>query len=141
MYEKVSPSYDCFSRHLVEKSRSALALGQFPNDLKTLGKMKTEENFPELAEQVQKIGMNQLISRKTVTFSFSPNYEFIPSLLASARVATSSTSSPQGDKNGGSTKWCAREDLNLHPLRDQILSLACLPFHHSRNLDYKQLTH
>lgn len=29
--------------------------------------------------------------------------------------------------------WCAREDLNLHPLRDQILSLACLPFHHSRN--------
>jgi hypothetical protein len=31
-------------------------------------------------------------------------------------------------------KWCAREDLNLHPLRDQILSLACLPFHHSRNL-------
>ena len=27
---------------------------------------------------------------------------------------------------------CAREDLNLHPLRDQILSLACLPFHHSR---------
>src|SRR5260221_10251373 len=30
-------------------------------------------------------------------------------------------------------RWCAREDLNLHPLRDQILSLACLPFHHSRN--------
>ena len=30
--------------------------------------------------------------------------------------------------------WCAREDLNLHPLRDQILSLACLPFHHSRKL-------
>ena len=29
-------------------------------------------------------------------------------------------------------KWCAREDSNLHPLRDQILSLACLPFHHSR---------
>src|ERR1043166_5673946 len=29
--------------------------------------------------------------------------------------------------------WCAREDLNLHPLRDQILSLACLPFHHSRD--------
>ena len=28
--------------------------------------------------------------------------------------------------------WCAREDSNLHPLRDQILSLACLPFHHSR---------
>src|SRR3989475_5346587 len=29
--------------------------------------------------------------------------------------------------------WCAREDLNLHPLRDQILSLARLPFRHARN--------
>ena len=32
-------------------------------------------------------------------------------------------------------KWCAREDLNLHPLRDQILSLARLPFRHSRDAD------
>ncbi len=23
--------------------------------------------------------------------------------------------------------------MNLHPLRDQILSLACLPFHHARH--------
>jgi lactoylglutathione lyase len=29
--------------------------------------------------------------------------------------------------------WCAREDLNLHPLLDQILSLARLPFRHARN--------
>ena len=29
--------------------------------------------------------------------------------------------------------WCAREDLNLQPLRDQILSLARLPFRHARN--------
>jgi hypothetical protein len=28
--------------------------------------------------------------------------------------------------------WCAREDSNLHPLRDQILSLARLPFRHAR---------
>ena len=28
--------------------------------------------------------------------------------------------------------WCAREDLNLQPLRDQILSLARLPFRHAR---------
>ena len=33
----------------------------------------------------------------------------------------------------GLLSWCAREDLNLHLLRDQILSLACLPFHHSRS--------
>jgi hypothetical protein len=30
-------------------------------------------------------------------------------------------------------KWCAREDLNLQALRHQILSLACLPFHHARD--------
>ena len=29
--------------------------------------------------------------------------------------------------------WCAREDSNLHPFRDQILSLARLPFRHARN--------
>ncbi len=34
---------------------------------------------------------------------------------------------------GESIKWCAGEDLNLHSLRNQILSLACLPFHHPRN--------
>jgi len=32
------------------------------------------------------------------------------------------------------TTWCARKDLNLHPLPDQILSLACLPFHHARRV-------
>ena len=32
-----------------------------------------------------------------------------------------------------SESWCAREDLNLQPLRDQILSLARLPFRHARN--------
>ena len=33
---------------------------------------------------------------------------------------------------GEREKWCAREDLNLQALRHQILSLACLPFHHAR---------
>lgn len=31
--------------------------------------------------------------------------------------------------------------MNLHPLRDQILSLARLPFRHSRNLDDHDLRH
>ena len=31
-----------------------------------------------------------------------------------------------------SEDWCAREDLNLQPFRDQILSLARLPFRHAR---------
>jgi hypothetical protein len=30
--------------------------------------------------------------------------------------------------------------LNLHPLRDQILSLARLPFRHPRSIDYQALT-
>ena len=29
--------------------------------------------------------------------------------------------------------WCAREDLNLQSFRNQILSLARLPFRHARN--------
>ncbi len=29
-------------------------------------------------------------------------------------------------------EWCAREDSNLHPFRDQILSLERLPFRHAR---------
>lgn len=26
---------------------------------------------------------------------------------------------------------CTKEDLNLYPFRDNVLSVACLPFHHS----------
>src|SRR5713101_390624 len=32
----------------------------------------------------------------------------------------------------GLKKWCAREDLNLQSFRNQILSLARLPFRHAR---------
>ena len=48
------------------------------------------------------------------------------------RLSTSNNSSSRSDPISERQLWCAREDLNLHPLRDQILSLACLPFHHSR---------
>ena len=34
----------------------------------------------------------------------------------------------------GEDLWCAREDLNLQSFRNQILSLARLPFRHARNL-------
>jgi hypothetical protein len=48
----------------------------------------------------------RLISRKNVTFAFSEDYDFIPSLLASVRVAASNQPSPSSDKNWWSTKWC-----------------------------------
>src|SRR5262249_853275 len=35
--------------------------------------------------------------------------------------------------------WCAREDLNLQSFRNQILSLARLPFRHARILYYNYL--
>jgi hypothetical protein len=102
------------------------------NTLETLGKTDATKRLPEISGIVRKIGTNHLLSGKNVSFSISEDYDFVPSLLASVRVASSNQSSPSSDKNWWSTKWCAREDLNLHPLRDQILSLACLPFHHSR---------
>jgi hypothetical protein len=100
--------------------------------LETLGKTETVSDLPEISRIVQKIGTNHHISRKNVSFAFAEKYAVIPSLLASARVATSNPSLSSDDNNWWSTKWCAREDLNLHPFRDQILSLACMPFHHSR---------
>jgi site-specific DNA recombinase len=92
----------CKSRELrwVEPGRKLV------NDLQTLGKTETEPDFAEFAPLVQRIGTNHLISRKNVTFSFSEDYDFVPSLLASVRVASSNQSSPQGDKNWWSTKWC-----------------------------------
>ena len=43
-------------------------------------------------------------------------------------------------KHWSIVKWCAREDLNLQSLRNQILSLACLPFHHARIVFYQRIT-
>ncbi len=31
-----------------------------------------------------------------------------------------------------SNNLCGREELNLHPLRDYHLKVACMPFHHVR---------
>jgi hypothetical protein len=53
---------------------------------------------------------NRLLSRKTVSFSFSEPYDLIPSLLASMPISTSSisTNSPSlGDENSESIIWCA----------------------------------
>ena len=102
------------------------------NTLETLGNPTFSENHLEIARIIKKIGLNPTISRKTLTFSFSHDYQLLPSLLGSARVAQPQAVSATQAENRVSSKWCAREDLNLHPFRDQILSLARLPFRHSR---------
>ena len=80
---------------------------KFVNALETLGKTNTTENLPEISGIVQKFGTNHIISRKTVSFSVDDKYVSVPSLLASSRVASPNQSSPSGDKNWWSTKWCA----------------------------------
>ena len=86
--------------------------------LETLGTMPDTASLQEFANNVRKIGTNPLLANKTVNFSFSENYDFIPSLLASARVASRNLSSKRcGDfpQNSQSSKWCAGQDLNLQP--------------------------
>jgi hypothetical protein len=59
------------------------------------------------------MNLHRLLSRKTVTFSFSEPYDFVPSLLASMPISTSSTStaSPSlGDENLESSIWCVIVD-------------------------------
>jgi hypothetical protein len=83
------------------------------NAFELAGKSQTDKSPQEISLVVHKIGTNRLLSRKTVTFSFSEPYVFIPSLLASRSVATATTSPSLGDEKPGSPIWCAREDLNL----------------------------
>jgi hypothetical protein len=74
--------------------------------LETLGKTDFQESLPDIARQVQKIGTNPLISRKTVTFSFSKPYDLVPSLLASSHVAAHPNTSSLRDAKPESTVWC-----------------------------------
>ena len=77
------------------------------NTLETLSKTPTMENLSELSRVVQKIGTNHQISHKTVSFSFSTDYDFVPSLLASVRVGGSQVSSDLAPEMPRSSKWCA----------------------------------
>jgi len=77
------------------------------NTLETLGKTDFSKTLPEISKQVQKIGTNRLISRKTVSFSLSEPYDFLPSLLASVGLTASTSSPSRSDENSQSPKWCA----------------------------------
>ncbi len=78
------------------------------NALEMAGKLQAEQSPQEISQLVHTVGTNRHISRKTVTFSFSKLYDFIPSLLASSHVASASTSPSPCDQTGGSIRWCTQ---------------------------------
>ena len=85
----------------IEPSREVI------NTLQTLGTTEFQESLPEISTSVRKIGTNRLISRKTVSFSFSEPYDFALSLLNEMRVELRDNPSLHADKNWWSSKWCA----------------------------------
>ena len=56
------------------------------------------------------MNLHRLLSRKTVTFSFSQPYDFIPSTLASRGVATSGVTPSLCDEKPESLIWCVIVD-------------------------------
>ena len=86
--------------------------------LETLGTMPAPHSPQETANILRKIGTNLLLSKKTATFSFSEDYDFLPSLLASARIADQEVAAMRrGDfpQHSQSSKWCARRESNPRP--------------------------
>jgi hypothetical protein len=85
------------------------------NTFELAGKVQTGKSPQEISQVVHKVGTNRLLSRKTVTFSFSEPYDFIPSLLASRHVGSANTSLSLGDENLQSPIWCLIVDhLRTH---------------------------
>jgi site-specific DNA recombinase len=79
-------------------------------------KIQTGKSPQEISQVVHKVGTNRLLSRKTVSFTFSEPYDFVPSLLASRPISTTFTSqnsSSLGDEKSESIKWCAIQGSNL----------------------------
>lgn len=82
--------------------------------LETLGQMADAASPQKIANDLRKIGTNPFLSNKTVTFSFAENYDFIPSLLASARSASPVSASKRCGDFDQSFKWCSWQESNLH---------------------------
>jgi site-specific DNA recombinase len=78
----------------------------FINALEIAGKTQTDKSPQEIAGLVHKVGTNRLLSRKTVSFSFSEPYDFAASLLAFRNASASNNSSSLCDANHQSSIWC-----------------------------------
>ena len=102
-------SLDAQTRELRDfAKRDRLPVKEVINTLELAGKSQTAKSPQEISLVVHKVGTNRLLSRKTVTFSFSEPYAFIPSLLASRHASTANTSPSLGDENLQSLVWCSR---------------------------------
>jgi ABC-type transport system substrate-binding protein len=84
--------------------------------LESMGNETFPNTYSAIAEQVRKIGTNPVISGKTVSFIFSEPYASIPSILASARIATPPLSASRSEEDNAFTKVCAMQGSNLRPL-------------------------
>ena len=100
---------------------------EFINTLETTGNCQEAKSPNELSQLVRKIGTNLLISRKKVTFDFSPPYDFASVFLAETRAAFETSPAHQTPLSGPSSVWCSGQDLNLHALRQRLLRPSCLP--------------
>jgi DNA invertase Pin-like site-specific DNA recombinase len=83
---------------------------RFVNTLEMALKQQSEQSPQEIANVVHKVGTNRLIARKTVTFSFAEPYDFIPSLLASRHVNTTTTRPLLSSELVDSSIWCSLLD-------------------------------
>ena len=95
------------SSYWIEPAREVI------NALESMGKSGFAESLPQIVQRVQKIGTNPKISGKQVSFSFSEPYASIPSLLASARIATPSAEASRFGGTTANTIWCAVQGSNL----------------------------
>ena len=87
---------------------------EFVNALETAGKLQSVESPEEMSELVRKVGTNRLIRSKKVSFSLCEEYAFAASLLGNLTGSASENHSLHGSVDGGSIKWCPRQDLNLY---------------------------
>ena len=87
---------------------------EFANTLEMAGKQQTDKSLQEISLVVHKVGTNRLLSRKTVTFSFSEPYDFALSFLANFNSDLAINPSLRSNENWLNTNWCPRQDLNLY---------------------------
>ncbi|HEY2341581.1 MAG TPA: recombinase family protein, partial [Chthoniobacteraceae bacterium] len=83
------------------------------NRLESIGSDEFGNSLSDISTTVKTVGSNPLVSAKTVTFSLVEPYAFIPSMLASARVATLGDRASLRGEEPAFTLWCAIQGSNL----------------------------